>query len=133
MEDEPLQIEYHVLGDAFVDIIASGVASLPATWGTDTLASGITQLGGGSAANAARNLASLIETEDEPSGSSAFFHGAVGRDSLGAFMMAELEESGVVEVLPPPPPLLLLLLMVGALVVVQTALLLPLPGRCRPR
>ena len=48
-----------VLGDLFLDVVATGVEALPSAWGADTPAKGVGLFSGGSAANAATQVKSL--------------------------------------------------------------------------
>ncbi len=83
---ELLQVAF--IGDAFVDVQISGVATLP-SWGTDTACSSCEMLPGGSCASAARQLGSLGR-----SFLSAHFFSAIGDDECGRFFAQRLEEEG---------------------------------------
>ena len=75
-----------VVGDLNIDLILSGLPKLP-EFGGEVLASGLTQLLGGSAANFAVCCARL--------GLSVAFVANVGRDDFGDFLIDELDRWGV--------------------------------------
>lgn len=79
---------YAVVGDAFVDILASGVDALP-EWNSDCLAGAPIQLSsGGSAMNTALHLRQLSAMPIE-------LHTAVGNDDFGRFLTQTAEQRGV--------------------------------------
>ena len=79
-----------VLGDAFVDIVAGPLESLP-RWGADVEAPTVCQLAGGSALNVAVHLGFLSkDTTAECS-----FHGLVGNDDFANILRNRLSAAGV--------------------------------------
>lgn len=85
----PGMVEFHVVGDAFVDVLASGVDGIPA-WGSDARAAGVHLQPGGSALNTAVHLASLAGSEAQ-----VFFYACVGDDDFAALLRGRLECAGV--------------------------------------
>lgn len=81
--------QFHVVGDAMVDVLAGGMASIPA-WGGDAGAASIGIQAGGSALNTAAHLASLLGTAG-----TVFFHGCVGDDDFASKIRSCLERAGV--------------------------------------
>ncbi|CAE8616566.1 unnamed protein product [Polarella glacialis] len=92
--------EFHVVGDALIDVLANGIPALPA-WGGDVYASGIHIKAGGSALNTAVHLASILG-----SSGSVSFHACVGQDTSCRTLRSCLEDAGVrpcLTVLPEQP------------------------------
>eukprot|EP00933_Yihiella_yeosuensis_P029015 TRINITY_DN22754_c0_g1_i1.p1 TRINITY_DN22754_c0_g1~~TRINITY_DN22754_c0_g1_i1.p1 ORF type:complete len:323 (-),score=50.21 TRINITY_DN22754_c0_g1_i1:35-1003(-) len=81
--------EFHVVGDALVDVLANGIPAIP-SWGGDVYASGIHIKPGGCGLNTAVHLASVVAQE-----TSVTFHGCVGHDTSAKIISARLEEAGV--------------------------------------
>ena len=80
-------LTYAVGGDAFVDILASGVGELP-QWNSDCLAGAPIQLSsGGSAMNTAIHLKEL--------GARVELHTAVGDDDFGRFLTQSAQQRGL--------------------------------------
>lgn len=86
------KLQFHVIGDAMVDVLASGMQQLPSTWGEDADAAEIDVQAGGSAFNTAMHLASILHGGPW----SVFFHGCVGSDTFGSLLQSKLEQAGVV-------------------------------------
>eukprot|EP00929_Paragymnodinium_shiwhaense_P112000 TRINITY_DN80250_c0_g1_i1.p1 TRINITY_DN80250_c0_g1~~TRINITY_DN80250_c0_g1_i1.p1 ORF type:complete len:380 (+),score=61.67 TRINITY_DN80250_c0_g1_i1:84-1142(+) len=84
-------VEYHVVGDALVDVLASGLDSIP-DWGGDAFASGIHMRSGGSAFTTAVHLKAMVGN----AGSSVTFHGCVGSDAQAQMLRLRLEHAGVI-------------------------------------
>lgn len=83
-----IQRRYAVVGDAFVDVLASGVMELPA-WNSDALtAHPICLKTGGSAMNTAIHLHEL-------SSQSVELHTAIASDAFGSFLRDEAKARGV--------------------------------------
>jgi sugar/nucleoside kinase (ribokinase family) len=80
-----------VLGDAFVDILAGPLASLP-RWGADVECPAISQLPGGSALNVAVHLGTLCEGKANCS-----FHGLVGDDEFANILRKRITAAGVTD------------------------------------
>eukprot|EP00041_Stephanoeca_diplocostata_P030258 m.910417 g.910417 ORF g.910417 m.910417 type:complete len:237 (-) comp23722_c0_seq5:298-1008(-) len=77
-----------VIGDAFVDIVAGPLESLPVTWGTDTFSpQPILQLAGGSAQNTASGLAAL--------GTDTTFFTGMARDTFAQVICSQCTQNGV--------------------------------------
>eukprot|EP00927_Polykrikos_kofoidii_P065521 TRINITY_DN61262_c0_g1_i1.p1 TRINITY_DN61262_c0_g1~~TRINITY_DN61262_c0_g1_i1.p1 ORF type:complete len:342 (-),score=49.67 TRINITY_DN61262_c0_g1_i1:45-1034(-) len=85
------RVQFHVVGDALVDVLAAGLQSLPSSWGDDVNAGAISAHAGGSAVNTAVHLASILG-----SSGTVFFHGCIGDDSFGRELRGSLERAGVV-------------------------------------
>lgn len=86
-----------VVGDIFMDV-QTNVQSLPAAWGTDTLAESIEVLPGGSAANTARHLHSLLKDIDdhcENGGVVLNFVASLGDDHMGKAFLSKLDGEGL--------------------------------------
>ena len=84
--NEDRDFDVLVVGDLNIDLILSGLPKLP-EFGGEVLASGLTQLLGGSAANFAVFCARL--------GLRVAFVAKVGEDDFGDFLLAELDRWGV--------------------------------------
>jgi sugar/nucleoside kinase (ribokinase family) len=82
-----------VLGDAFVDILAGPLASLP-RWGADVECPSISQLPGGSALNVAVQLGTLCDGIAK-----CTFHGLVGNDEFAHILRKRIAEAGVTDCL----------------------------------
>lgn len=80
-----------IIGDLFCDILAS-TQNLP-TWGTDTLASGIQLLPGGSAFNSAVHASKYIGLKEYPIKISLF--GAVGNDMFSGIMKKAIHDNDI--------------------------------------
>ncbi|KAJ8601384.1 hypothetical protein CTAYLR_004985 [Chrysophaeum taylorii] len=81
--------KYVVVGDSFVDVLASGVLELPSQWNADYLATQPIDLrSGGSAMNTAIHLREL-------SGSRVELHSAVGKDHFGAILKTAAADRGL--------------------------------------
>lgn len=92
-------LQAHVVGDAFVDVLAAGLPRLPG-WGDDVSAL-IRSEAGGSALNTAVHLGSILGRPG-----CVHFHGCVGDDAFGQSLRARLERAGVrqhIAVLPEQP------------------------------
>eukprot|EP00439_Symbiodinium_sp_Y106_P053895 s1362_g7.t1 len=81
--------EFHVVGDALVDVIASGLARIP-SWDGDADAASIDVKVGGSALNTAVHLASLLQERCPVS-----FYACVGKDALGKMLESHLRSASV--------------------------------------
>ena len=81
-----------ILGDIFMDIVASRVNALP-SWGGDCVVDNVTSCLGGSAANTARHLASL----NDGSAWDVYLLGAVGLDANGKEALRVVNESGLMK------------------------------------
>jgi sugar/nucleoside kinase (ribokinase family) len=79
-----------VLGDAFVDIVAGPLQSLP-RWGADVEAPAVSQLAGGSALNVAVHLGFLCKGSD----AKCSFHGLVGDDDFANILRKRLKAADV--------------------------------------
>jgi len=84
-------IRISIIGDLFCDILAS-TQKLP-TWGTDTLASGIQLLPGGSGLNSAIHATKYIAYKDYPIKISLC--GAVGEDMFSSIMKRAIEDNAI--------------------------------------
>jgi sugar/nucleoside kinase (ribokinase family) len=80
-----------VLGDAFVDILAGPLASLP-RWGADVECPAISQLPGGSALNVAVHLGTLCNGNAVCS-----FHGLVGNDDFANILRKRVTSAGLID------------------------------------
>ncbi|OLQ13586.1 Pseudouridine kinase [Symbiodinium microadriaticum] len=81
--------EFHVVGDALVDVIASGLARIP-SWDGDADAASIDVKIGGSALNTAVHLASLLQGRCPVS-----FYACVGNDAFGKMLESHLRSASV--------------------------------------
>jgi sugar/nucleoside kinase (ribokinase family) len=82
-----------IIGDLFCDILAS-TQNLP-TWGTDTLASGIQLLPGGSAFNSAVYASKYTRLKEYPIQISLY--GAVGNDMFSGIMKKAIHDNDIVD------------------------------------
>jgi sugar/nucleoside kinase (ribokinase family) len=80
-----------ILGDAFVDILAGPLASLP-RWGADVECPAISQLPGGSALNVAVHLGTLCDGNANCS-----FHGLVGDDDFANILRKRITAAKVTD------------------------------------
>ena len=81
-----------VLGDAFVDILAGPLASLP-RWGADVECPSISQLPGGSALNVAVHLGALCDGN----AATCTFHGLLGNDDFANILRKRIAAAGVID------------------------------------
>ncbi len=86
-----LPMQVIVLGDAFVDILAGPLASLP-RWGADVDCPSISQLPGGSALNVAVHLGKLCDGN-----ATCSFHGLVGDDDFASILRKRIAAAGVID------------------------------------
>lgn len=82
-----------VIGDIFLDIVATGVNELPSKWSTDSLASSISLLPGGSALNLTVQAANYNIINDYKALVSIY--SGVGSDQSGLQCKQKLKEAGV--------------------------------------
>lgn len=89
--------EIWVLGDVFVDVQAFGLSRLP-DWDSDTESNEVGIFAGGSAANTARQLHSLLTTTPvgsyPPLSGRLRFFSAVGSDFFGQWFLDRLKAEG---------------------------------------
>lgn len=78
------------IGDAFVDVQVSGVATLP-SWGADASCDAVRLLPGGSCANAARHLGCLGSTQ----GIDVSFYAGTGNDEFGRYFRSVVTSEGI--------------------------------------
>lgn len=85
-----------ILGDIFFDIVAKDVKVLPSRWSTDTLASSIQQIPGGSALNCTMHASNYLEYKSNPNVKVAIFS-AIGNDFAGRTCKDTFVSSGSIE------------------------------------
>lgn len=85
-----------IIGDIFFDIVAKDVRVLPARWSTDTLASSIQQIPGGSALNCSMHASNYLEYKCNTNMKIAVFS-AVGNDIAGQTCKDTLATKGCIE------------------------------------
>lgn len=91
LSSSPGGLALHVVGDAYVDIVAGPLVGLP-TWGADVRTDHIRQTAGGSALNVAVQMAALMGGSID---GTCTLHGLVADDALGGFLRARVQAAGV--------------------------------------